>query len=370
MVNQAITSFRLGFIIVSLLFLQSFLCSSTFKLCEVVEDTNKKPIDIKCQIEHGNQIGSNQAGLKFLEKAEISNKETENRVLETTQQAQKYLKIFNYNIDKSGYGGDSPLEKGAVEIVTRITTFVKKEDIDLLILVEVARDCIHYGNYINTAEEIAKHLGYEFVFNPEYLIPDQSNEKHQCLIGNAIISKYKIMKYESIIFNSQCCIYPDQLGKRNAVAIEINVNNKNYKFFGTHLESGQNTVSSFFESLKVRYNQLSEIDKNITSEIKKNKNYFSEFFIAGDFNNPLPLMKNPFCPFAKLYKYHDSHSVISFRKRTTCPFEKKLSQMNLATLDYIYSYYHDYFSNSKIINDEYFYGYSDHHPIITSYELK
>lgn len=341
-----------------------FITSQNNKLCEVIENVDKTPKSINCIVENKSfisnydtfSIKSNESAQKeFLNSLKSLNADT--------------LKIFEYNLDKSGYGGDSPLEKGAEELINRISSFAEKENIDILILVEIARDCISYGNNINTAAEISKRLGYEFVFNPEFYIPNQSDSKHQCLIGNAILSKYPIIKYDSIVFENQCCNYSDQIGKRNSIVIDINVKNKNYKIFGLHLESGKSSFKSFFEALKIRYGQLHEIDRNIKADIKKDKNYYEEFFVGGDFNNPLLLMKSPFCPFATLLNYFDAHDNLPYFSRNTCPFDKPLAKLNFANLDYIYSYKRNKFENSKILKDDMFYGYSDHFPIITNYRL-
>jgi len=329
------------------------------KLCHIIERLNNKT-DIYCKVEYGSYV-----------KIQKDNKNLEYLLSETKPSNNRdVLKIMEYNIDKSGYGGDSPYEKGAQEIIERIYNYTKKEDIDIIVLIEVARDCILFGNYINTAKQLAEKLDFDFVFNPEFYIPDQSNENSQCLIGNVILSKFKIKKYESLIFDSQCCNYENQIGKRNAISIEIEINNKNYKIYGTHLESGQSSFRSFFESMIIRDKQLNEISKNILLETKNSEKNFEEYFIIGDFNNPIPLMKSPFNPFNKLKRFFDSHGSIWFFNRRSCPFDKILDKFFLANLDYIYSFNKNKFYDSKILNEEYFYGFSDHSPIVTNYRLK
>jgi endonuclease/exonuclease/phosphatase family metal-dependent hydrolase len=280
---------------------------------------------------------------------------------------QNYLKILEYNIDKSGYGGDSPFEKGYKPIINYLEKLHNQENFDIIILIEVARNCFYQNEPINTTQKIAEKLKMNFVYGVEYYIPNYSTKETQCTIGNAILSRHKLTNFNQLVFKSQCCSYPNQIGRRLAVQADIFVNNKNFKIYSVHLESGRSdSFKSIYQSFITRHNQSKEIIENILTT----KNNYEEVFVIGDFNSPLIYLDYSIKSFYKL-NYHDSHKGFFIWNRMTCPFNGVLSKLRLGNLDYIFSKNYDHFIESKIWNhmDEY-YGLSDHMPIMTKYLLK
>lgn len=305
-------------------------------LCEVIQEGK----DVKCEIEHGSFIEANSP---------LPNKTS--------------LKILEFNVDKSGYGGDSPLEKGHVPIMNYLQLLVEQEDIDVIIVSEIARDCPQWGNGVNTVVEIAKLLKASYIYGVEFYLPSQSSSTSQCTMGNGIISRYNLENASQIVFKTQMHAYASQIGNRQSVYGDIQVNNKSFRIYSAHLESGSDGISGVIKAFGVRRDQMKEIVEHTDQGEKK-----YEYIIAGDFNSPLIYLDYSLFD---LYfgGFYDSHRSIWFYKRTTCPFSP-LDKYYLSVLDYIFAKNHKNFENPKIYNEQNeFYGLSDHLPISVTYRL-
>jgi hypothetical protein len=90
---------------------------------------------------------------------------------------------MEYNIDRNGYGGDSPLEKGMdpiIELITSNKSVCSEETLitdngnkvpipDILIISEIARDCKDYGSNMNGVEYLAKRLNMSYAYVVEFI---------------------------------------------------------------------------------------------------------------------------------------------------------------------------------------------------------
>ena len=317
--------------------------------------------------------------------------------------------IIEYNIDRNGFGGDSPLEKGLQNIIDLFKASVLITP-DFLILSEIARDCKSYGNYIDGAFEIAKSLNLYYVYGVEYILDEDTNDtiNHQCTIGNAIMSKYKLDNPNFLRFERQCCKFYGRTGGRLAIMASLKVDSDHeLVIYSTHLESGTG-VKDLTQAIGARFTQTKEIIKHSNDlngnymsfeELEKIKerinrtevleqykqgnafrikeyeelmklteNLNKTIIIAGDLNTPLDkidlavdeLLFNTFV---------DGHQKLSYFERNTCPFDE-LSKFGLFVYDYVFMKSARFqFSNPKVLNKDYnekCYGASDHYPIMVN----
>mmetsp|Transcript_7973 Transcript_7973/g.8989 ORF Transcript_7973/g.8989 Transcript_7973/m.8989 type:complete len:333 (+) Transcript_7973:16-1014(+) len=321
-----------------LAFTQLLLVRSIHKeLCKVIQEGK----DVECDIEYGSFIEASSP---------LPNKTS--------------LKILEFNVDKSGYGGDSPLEKGYILIMNYLQLLVEKEDIDVIIFAEIARDCPRWGNGVHTVVEIAKLLKASYIYGVEFYLPSQSSSDYQCTIGNAIISRYNLENASQIVFKNQIHAYANQVGNRQCVYGDIQVDGKSFRIYSAHLESGNSEISSVIGAFGVRKDQMKEIVDHTNQGDQK-----YEYIIAGDFNSPLAYLDYGLSDLY-LNGFFDSHRSMWFFNRATCPFSP-LDKYYLSVLDYIFAKNRNNFENAKIYNDkDEYYGLSDHLPISVAYKLR
>lgn len=162
------------------------------------------------------------------------------------------LKIISWNI----WGGVNLKE---------IISCLKETDADIIALQEVLED---ENGQNNNAEEIAKELGYNWVFkNTKTLTPSVSyllqehnidSNKHW---GNAILSKYPIIEISSYTLSEN--------NSRTAVKITIEFRDNKIDIFSTHLVHAAHPTEARVEQVE---NLLKLISDNTT-------------IVAGDFND-------------------------------------------------------------------------------------
>ena len=162
------------------------------------------------------------------------------------------LKVISWNI----WGG-----KNLQEIIDCL----RETNADIIALQEVLQD---EDGKNNNAEEIAKALGYEWVFKStntltpsmSYLLQEQHIESNKQW-GNALLSKHPIIENESFILSEK--------NSRTAIKIVIPFENKNITIFSTHLVHAAHSV-------EVRLEQVS----NLLQLVSNNNT-----IVAGDFND-------------------------------------------------------------------------------------
>lgn len=284
------------------------------------------------------------------------------------------LKILEYNIDKSGNGGDSPNEKGLYPILEYLQFLHAREELDVIVLIEIARDCATWDKSVNSPRVIAQSLRMNYLYGVEFYLPNDSSAYSQCTIGNAIFTKFPLENTDQIIFEAQDNNFDNQIGKRLAVHAYIRLNkDKLIRIYSVHLESGGSSLKSTFNGFIVRHSQSQELidhiklAENTAVKTHQNQNKYSDFIVAGDLISPLIYYDYSI---SNLYKsnFNDAFYHLSFFSRVTCPFNGLLSRLRLSSLDYIFSRYNLNFENSQIYNEEdKFYGLSDHLPISTLY---
>lgn len=125
------------------------------------------------------------------------------------------IKILSWNI----WGG---------QFLPEIISLIKSENPDIVCLQEVIQDP-DGGN--NTAKIIANELGYEWIYEPIHEVDTHilftRLESKKVIIGNAVLSKYKISSHKKHILS------PDE--KRIAVEANIDVNETHLNIISTHL---------------------------------------------------------------------------------------------------------------------------------------
>ncbi len=157
-----------------------------------------------------------------------------------TKRNSSYLNILEYNIDKNGY--EDSFEKGYKAQMDQIQKFNEKQPLDVIVLIEVSRDCQKEGNYINYADELSKLLHWNYIYTVEYVLFSNDNER-QCTSGNAILSAFPMTNYGSQFFKHQGYSYHYQkAGGRSFGFADIKVEQANvtkqFHLVTTHLESG------------------------------------------------------------------------------------------------------------------------------------
>lgn len=266
------------------------------------------------------------------------------------------LRILHWNIDKSGYGGDSPLEKGHLVLNEVLLPFIKENNINIISLNESANDCKNRGNYINYAKSLAEILDFNYLFKSD-IINGPDSDGHQCNDGNGLLysKSLNVLKSQSIVFTNQCCWSEN----RNFLVISVKLDGKNVTIISTHLEAGK-SVSDFLLASVTRDKQAEEIVNLCHSE----NNY--DCVVMGDMNFPfksLPFNIKPFSTFK------DSMKDFSIFERNTCPWSST-GKYGFGGLDYVLSQKNDHFEKTKIMGkDTPFYGLSDHHAVFTIYNL-
>lgn len=306
------------------------------------------------------------------------------------------LKILEYNIDKNGLNGDGPYEKGFEPIIEALKQFQKSENPDVIILVEVARNCYKFGQN-NLGQLLGEALNMNFFYAVENLYIDNSyithnkNESYknssmddsiEQSVGNLILTKRKVLDYDVKYFKNNCCGNKNIYNIKNFINIDVEFyveTNKTkdedivltavpIRITGTHLEAGQSSVLKTIQGAITRKRQISEIVEY--NETIKDK--FYDFIIAGDMNSPF-MSKDPFLwPVYHTYNYFDAFSKIPYFQRNTCPWSST-GKYYFGNLDYIFTMKNDACYDSEILNEKskfnYFYGLSDHHPIYTKYKI-
>ncbi|EAS02789.1 endonuclease/exonuclease/phosphatase family protein (macronuclear) [Tetrahymena thermophila SB210] len=298
-------------------------------LCTFISEDHKQ---IECQIQTGS----------FLPESSLQSNE-----IKSFDQ----LKVVEYNIDRNGFGGDGPNEKGIQPIIDALKTL---GDADVIILSEVARDCPQWGSY-NGAEEIARAFKMDWAYSVEFLELDNSLFKlgYQCTIGNAILSNRPLSNIIQKQFKTQCCMFSGRAGGR--VAIKATIESYNITLISSHLESGTG-FEDFIDAMITREKQSQELVDMIDPIEEENK----LIIIGGDFNSPLRQFNKgkPFREYQDpfMFKYLWPH-------RNTCVGDT-LGYFGLSAFDYLYfKNHHGYHLDSFICKSQACTGFSDHFPI-------
>eukprot|EP00455_Lapot_gusevi_P016802 TRINITY_DN1876_c0_g1_i7.p1 TRINITY_DN1876_c0_g1~~TRINITY_DN1876_c0_g1_i7.p1 ORF type:complete len:254 (-),score=-24.26 TRINITY_DN1876_c0_g1_i7:139-900(-) len=228
------------------------------------------------------------------------------------------------------------------------------QQIDVLLLQEVARGCSQYEAGVNGAEVIARALQMYWVYFPEYIL-DQ-NDTPECSSGNAILSRFPLHNVSGLVFEKQCCRYDGRIGGRSAVHAQIQVAANHFlNIWSTHLESGTSSFSGITQALYTRALQVAELGKTARSIPAQFQ------VIGGDFNAPLRAA-DPTLMALSYYGFVDAHRYLSSSDRVTTDNKLSHFDVGLGTLDYLTSV-GDVLRNASICNKMQCYGASDHYPI-------
>lgn len=339
------------------------------------------------------------------------------------------LKIVEYNIDINGYGLDSEFEIGHEAIINALYQFKQKEEPDVIVIIEAARNCAFAGA-VNFGEVLSKKLEMNFYYsveslyyrNKKYGVHIESlrnmeyddnnanstketgnmykfNKELECTIGNLVLTNKKVTRSVAQYYlNDNCCDTKERFNIKNSLNLDFeieiisnytnstanndvisDINNdaeitipsvvkEKIRISSTHLEAGKSDLKRVFQSAVVRERQLNQIAK----EHNKVKDEFKEIFIVGDLNSPLIYFDLSLYSIYYHYNYQDAFSSHSYFSRNTCPFAKT-AKFGFANLDYIFSLKENNFVESVILDEEseysYFYGIADHHPIYIKYSF-
>ena len=296
-----------------------------------------------------------------------------------------HLKILEYNIDKNGYGMDSPYEKGHTYIGESLLKFKTQENPDVIVVIEAARNCIQFG-VVNIGEYLSDLLQMNFAYSVETLYKNpctkyvekndkkEKEEGKECSIGHLILFNRELVDSGVEYFKNNCCGNDFAYNIKNFLYVDLKVRQKDsnkdyvYRIIGSHLEAGQSDIKRTIGGFVTRYLQAGEITSSKVNE----ENYkYDDLFIIGDLNGPFMKYDPELYPiYGK--NFNDSFENLSYFSRNTCPFSAT-GKYGFGNLDYIFSKYNNSFEDSVILDDKssfsYFYGQSDHHPIYTKYRL-
>ena len=293
-----------------------------------------------------------------------------------------HINILEYNIDRNGYG--ESYEKGHIYLINKIIDLKYKHGINVISLIEVARNCEEYGAYVNFADNLARKLKWNYVYSVEF-INSQADESRQCTIGNVILSEFVLSNYGFKFFDHQCCMYSHFGGgrsflyadivlentglqdvSRNEKEVNQVLNTSTYRVATTHLESGTFDIQNIVGSFIIRNKQLNEIVSFLYNNSNKkvindsSNSQITDYFIIGDMNSPFMKLDYSLLP---VFLWYDAFSSTAFWKRQTCPFGYQI----ISNLDYIFAK-NKGFEKSEVCNTEDCTGLSDHDPIIASYK--
>lgn len=196
------------------------------------------------------------------------------------------LKIFEYNIDKNGYWMDSPLEKGHIELQKAILNFYNQEKPDILVFIEVARDCLEYGN-INMGEYLGSLLNMNYYYAPEniyfnneaeyknqtflesyiknlnlsHLNPNNvdkrnlrkrnnkiliSDNEKECSVGTLVLTNRKIVNKKINFYEENCCSKSYYFNAKSFIELDIEVSsNSTNKLKHIETDLNQNSNSTY-----------------------------------------------------------------------------------------------------------------------------
>lgn len=148
---------------------------------------------------------------------------------------------------------------------------IKQSNIEILGVQEAA---IYFNKEpnINSAEELAKELGYQHVFYPSV----DGRPYHPRILGNAVISKYPIIMSKSYRLNPSNIKFDGTTNTEQRVLIQTKIKLNNevlLNFFTAHLH-----FSLYLKTHQKRQNQI----KKIQSILKKTK---KPLILTGDFNS-------------------------------------------------------------------------------------
>ncbi|WP_066632742.1 endonuclease/exonuclease/phosphatase family protein [Desulfolucanica intricata] len=227
------------------------------------------------------------------------------------------LKVLTYNI-RHGKGTDRIIS------LKRIADVLRKSGAQLIGLQEVDRN-MPRSNFIFQAQYLAYLLGMNYVFSPA------SKWFRVFEFGNAILSKYPIIKYNNVLL-------PGQGEQRALLEAVLSVNNQKIKFFNTHLG-----LSNTARELQV--NKIIELLGNLCLPT----------ILAGDFN---VLPSDPvIIKLAQFFGYCDNSSAANTK---TFP-----SNAPSVKIDYIFLSPHWKLLSLKTLSSE----ASDHLPLLGEVEL-
>lgn len=151
-----------------------------------------------------------------------------------------------------------------------IASLIRENNIDIIGIQEAA---IYHDKDIpvNSAEEIAKELNYNFVFFPSV----DARPRKPWILCNAILSRFPIVESSSYPLNLGNTTYDGNPHKeqRTVIYAKIQIDSKVLSFFTTHLQ-----FSVEINTTEVRLKQV----QNLLSILDK---YQTPIILTGDFNS-------------------------------------------------------------------------------------
>ncbi|RME54801.1 hypothetical protein D6777_02600 [Candidatus Woesearchaeota archaeon] len=193
------------------------------------------------------------------------------------------LKVMTYNIahgrgylsmDEKSFLGRNFNIKSKEELTSRlnkISEVVKEQNLDFLILEEVDFDT-SWSFHVDEAKYIAKNAGFSNVV--EGIKWSLNLPFLKIRSGNAILSKYPLVKASNIKFKSEPW-YRKLIGGHSFIAAVYNINGQDVQVIATHLDS---------DSSKNREQEAQQIIDHVRASNLPT-------ILAGDLNSVTPLTK-------------------------------------------------------------------------------
>lgn len=151
-----------------------------------------------------------------------------------------------------------------------IASLIRENNIDIIGIQEAA---VYHDKEmpVNSAEEIAKELNYNFVFFPSV----DARPRKPWILGNAILSRFPIIESSSYPLNLENKKYDgtSQKEQRTVISSKIQIDNKTLSFFTTHLQ-----FSVGLNTTEVRLKQV----KNLLTFLARHSG--NPAVLTGDFN--------------------------------------------------------------------------------------
>lgn len=183
------------------------------------------------------------------------------------------LTFLEWNVDRNGYGGDGYREEGIEKIISVLHNQVPQADV--YFFSELTRGCKQWGNGMNGLQEIANSYNYSWTYFVEFVEENTFNKNYECSIGNGIMSRFPLNDVQGYEYSTQCCYYGNRLRGRSYVKAVINVQDKEYTLYSTHLESGIDKN----DELRAEWTRRDQM-KELFSDMPENA------IFSGDFNDP------------------------------------------------------------------------------------
>lgn len=251
---------------------------------------------------------------------------------------QKTLTVMSYNIH-SGIGIDKKLD------LDRIASIIISEKADIVALNEIESN-VGRTKCVNQVEYIAKKTNMYFAFGPNLIGNDGC--KGQGEFGNAVLSKYKILKSENHKLYRE-----DKEEPRGCLETQIDIDGKKIAFLTTHLDCHRQE--------DIRNNQARDILKIIGTKD-------CPVIFAGDMNAYIRTDGNDIENAAKIFTSHlyDTAEVNQPQKACNTLIKTK------NRIDFIFTdkTLADSVLSYKVVN----YGdatvASDHYPVVSVFKME